>query len=1557
MGFLKKTKFLAVCAVSFMALTFVAATCSAKGGGSPEHTQVPKKILFITSFAKSHTWTKNIISGLEQYLDRADYPVDVSVLELGVLRTPNGKPIAGAYEKAMDIVRQKKPDIVAVCDMPAIELFEGHYTDELKDIPVVLCGFPSGIEFSHEKYPNSAVVMQQVDILGNVELALKLFPRTSEIAVVTDSTAEGQGIERKAREQLADFDRAEVKYISGREYDTDDMYQTIKSMPKDSIVLFVNWKSAKPEIFQSQEDIVKTIGEYAGCPIFTTSDLDSPQVFGGIVSRGILQGESVARAVNSILIGASPESLRPLGGTSETMINWKAVRKYGVDDRRLPAGAIIYGKPKSAWEAYKLEISLISVAFVFMALWIVSVSMRYRAAKRNEFIYGKLPVRISAYDKSGKMFFSHFAKNDSSAAIDAIGGLYDFPESLRAQFGGAVDFVRSTGEEASVNYDFDGQKRKGKFIKLPSAVFGSDAVMLVSVDVSELDSINKKLLNTVEHLDITINSIGDGVIATDPDERITHFNPVSEALTGYSKEEAVGRKLDDIFNIVSYIDDSRVPSPVTKAIRTKSIVALANHTDLISKNGGRRHIADSAAPILDASGTLQGAVLVFRDVTQDYRKRDEIVTKNTLLKYATEIADMSYFVCDETLALKEANIDDYSGKFWGRRDGESVRAGEWVYHEDLDEFRKIWDEFKSGKSEKLDASYRSNFTGTMRYFHMHVVKRPVHEGKSFEYFGIIQDVTRYKENEFMYKDAMRFINSILDNIPCAIFVKNLSDGGRYVLASKFFREYVNYKGESLNGKTDFDIFPRDAAERYIADDMRIAGSGEILDIIEEVPNPGGEPSRSHTLKTSISTENGDTHLIGISLDVTELIRTQDYMRSYIEQERIINECLNLVLSSDDNAFISNGILRTIGEQIGADRCYIFEYDDARGVADNSFEWCAGGIEPQIDTLRNVPLEMIADWTAVLLKRGVIRTDNLCEDESDEFRGSRTVLESQDIKTLLVTGIWAAGKLWGFIGVDFVKTIHKFTAADENMLKSAARIFELYLERRRNVEALEQREAEKEMILNSIQIPVMLFDADGRLVSINGAAEKIADGKDRNLILSEPCHINYCDGRFVKGGCPVRACLRDSKECVVELNLRGRDYLTSASPVFDKNGKIINVVESCVDLTDFYRSRRELEKAMEAVKAADKAKSYFLATVSHELRTPLNAVIGYSELSQDDNLSPAERSENLENIGFAANALLTLVNDVLDLSKLEAGQMEIEKSSIDLNSLMRNLVRVFKYSAEKKGIKIGLNFVGELPPALMLDSLRIKQVLMNIIGNAVKFTDEGGVRVDVSFTPVGTGDGSLKITVTDSGMGISKSFMSKIFNPFERQPAESVRGKYAYKGTGLGLAIAKRLVEKMGGDILVKSELGKGSVFTIALENVKVSNLPAKNTDDFLAVGPAQGPKFKGNVVIVDDVQMNLKVLGAILTRIGVGYKEFSTGREALEYIKSEPVSLVLTDIWMSEMSGSDLAAALKAAPETFGIPVVAVTADTQVDSANFDGILFKPITIQKESDIVGRFAG
>ena len=118
-----------------------------KRRGAPEHTQVPKKILFIASFAKSHTWTKNIISGLEQYLDRADYPVDVSVLELGVLRTPDGKPIAGAYEKAMDIIRKKKPDIVAVCDMPAIELFEGHYTDELKDIPVVLCGFPSGIEY------------------------------------------------------------------------------------------------------------------------------------------------------------------------------------------------------------------------------------------------------------------------------------------------------------------------------------------------------------------------------------------------------------------------------------------------------------------------------------------------------------------------------------------------------------------------------------------------------------------------------------------------------------------------------------------------------------------------------------------------------------------------------------------------------------------------------------------------------------------------------------------------------------------------------------------------------------------------------------------------------------------------------------------------------------------------------------------------------------------------------------------------------------------------------------------------------------------------------------------------------------------------------------------------------------------------------------------------------------------------------------------------------------------------------------------------------------------
>lgn len=825
------------------------------------------------------------------------------------------------------------------------------------------------------------------------------------------------------------------------------------------------------------------------------------------------------------------------------------------------------------------------------------------------------------------------------------------------------------------------------------------------------------------------------------------------------------------------------------------------------------------------------------------------------------------------------------------------------------------------------------------------------------YAKSVKNATISARNEFKIKDTTQLLSIILESIPCSIFLKNYSDNGRYLFSNKQFRDFIGYKGDSIVGLLDKDIFPESIAKKYVADDMNVIESGKLIKTIEDVPFADGTMGVSHTTKTVIPTQDGDKYLVGIALDVTDLAKTQNELKSYIEQERIVNECLRIVLRNDESEIVVNEVLKTIGEQMHADRCYIFEYDDKSAEINNTFEWCANLTIPQKDSLKNLPDSNVEEWTREFRKRNIVYTNDLVSDTTEQFKSARPVLERQDIKALIVAGIWQRGKLWGFVGVDFVKNPHRFTEIDKNMIESASNILELYLNKRRSMEILEQSELQKSLILESVQIPVMLFDSEGILIDVNSAGVKIVSGnKSKEEILSEPCYVNYCGGRLFDSNCPVKRCIKSGKTESVELNMNGRDFLISASPVLDKNGKIINVIKSCVDLTEIYESKREIEKAMEAAKAADRAKSLFLATISHELRTPLNSVIGFSELSQNDEIDNAERIENLKNINFSANALLNLVNDVLDISRLEAGQMEIVKAPMDMHSLSAEIAGIFKFRAKKQGISISV-YIPSNFPILMLDSLRIKQVLLNVVGNAVKFTDKGGVEIFFSFEAENDKRGNLKIKVSDTGMGIESEYLERIFKPFERQPAGgAIRGTYAYEGTGLGLPISQRLISKMGGNITVESESGKGSVFTINIPNVECfsgeilekTNKQIAEFSDF-----SSSPE----VLIVDDVPMNLKVLEAVLKRFKVRVIACNSAKEALKKLNEGVVSLILTDLWMPEMSGEELAKIIKDDPRTNKIPVIAVTADTQAHQNKefFDGFLLKPISTLTISEILSKY--
>jgi len=374
-----------------------------------------------------------------------------------------------------------------------------------------------------------------------------------------------------------------------------------------------------------------------------------------------------------------------------------------------------------------------------------------------------------------------------------------------------------------------------------------------------------------------------------------------------------------------------------------------------------------------------------------------------------------------------------------------------------------------------------------------------------------------------------------------------------------------------------------------------------------------------------------------------------------------------------------------------------------------------------------------------------------------------------------------------------------------------------------------------------------------------------------------------------------------------------------------------------------RHMAELEDALERVRAAEKARSMFFSIVSHDIRTPLNAILGYSELLQAGIEDPGEKEEALRSIRQSGATLLQLVNDVLDLAKVDSGKMTFHPEPILLTQLTDEVFASFRMTAAEKGIELD-DRTGDVPE-LLLDDHRFRQILFNLIGNAVKFTEKGSVTVSASYA--GT---VLEVTVSDTGCGIPPDMLTRILDPFVQVQDPSHAADRA-NGTGLGLSICRSLIEAMGGKISVESEIGRGSTFRVRLPDVAPAGKRAQQA------APRTSSEVKSlprRVLIVDDSPVNRAVLAAFLKKAGIAEPDQAgDGQEALEKLLSaaeagSPFDFVFTDLWMPNMNGTEFIEKLRADPRFTALPVFALTADTEyrrdTRSALFTGALLKPLT-------------
>ena len=463
-------------------------------------------------------------------------------------------------------------------------------------------------------------------------------------------------------------------------------------------------------------------------------------------------------------------------------------------------------------------------------------------------------------------------------------------------------------------------------------------------------------------------------------------------------------------------------------------------------------------------------------------------------------------------------------------------------------------------------------------------------------------------------------------------------------------------------------------------------------------------------------------------------------------------------------------LKEMAEFVGADRSYIFDYDFTKKITVNTYEWCATGIQPQIDNLKEVPLQYLSEWISRHEKGEAYIIPDVAQLPYDGPTGVRGLLEPQQVKSIITVPMTDDNHLVGFVGFDSVRSHHIYSEKEKSLL--------------------------------------FFF------------AQMVTNVKKR---------AGY---------------------------------------------------------------EKTLSQAREIAEEASRAKTEFLTNMSHEIRTPLNSVIGFTELLNKTPLNISQK-KFVESANLSAQSLLEIINDILDLSKIEAGKLELLPAKSDIIELCEYVCDIVKYQAMQKEIELLLNINPSMPRFAVVDPVRIKQVLVNLLSNAVKFTHQGEVELKVSYTRSGENRGNFTFEVRDTGIGISQEDQRKLFKAFSQADSSTTR---KYGGTGLGLVISNHLVEQMGGNIQLQSLLGQGSKFYFSIETETDDSIKDFNPKELNV----------SRVLIVDDNLNNRQILDYALKNWNIETTLCEDGLEAIRLFKiSKPFDVIIIDYKMPLINGLD----------------------------------------------------